>query len=317
MGKRRKGNKVDGWLIVDKPLGLTSTQVIGRVRRVFSPQKIGHGGTLDPLATGILPIAMGEATKTMPYTVDAKKTYRFTVQWGNSTTTDDAEGDIVQSSDHRPSRQDIEAALPGFLGEIKQTPPIFSAIKVDGKRAYDLARAGEEVVLKSRKVQIYQLTLEEIPDLDHATLSVECAKGTYVRSLARDLAQKLGTFGHVSMLRRLAVGNFDEARAISLEKLEALSHSAPAFDLILGIETALDDIPALAVTPEEAACVSQGQAINVIGKAPERAPGPPLLSQESKLSSLLILQRGETGEKPVAIGAVDGGVFRPTRVFNL
>ncbi|TNE41416.1 MAG: tRNA pseudouridine(55) synthase TruB [Alphaproteobacteria bacterium] len=317
MARRRKGNKVDGWLIIDKPLGLTSTQVIGKVRRVYQPQKIGHAGTLDPLATGILPIAMGEATKTVPYTMEATKIYEVTARWGAETTTDDLEGDVAATSPKRPSRAEILAALPGFLGDIDQVPPAYSAIKLAGQRAYDLARAGEKVDLPARKVRIETFDLLDIPSENEANFRVTCGKGTYIRSLVRDLGRKIGCFAHVSALRRTKVGIFDLSAAISLEKLEALSHSVRAFEPLLGVATALDDIPALAVTPEEADCLRQGQKLDVTGKALERAPGPSLVSQETVISSLLI-QGMKAGEMaPVAIGSIERGVLKPERVFNL
>jgi tRNA pseudouridine55 synthase len=317
MGRRKKGNKVNGWVVIDKPLNVTSTQVVGRVRRVFNAQKVGHAGTLDPLATGVLPVALGEATKTVPFMVDAAKTYRFTVAWGAATTTDDLEGEVTDRSDLRPTEEDIVAVLPRFRGSIEQIPPAFSALKVEGKRAYDLARRGEKVVLKPRRVTIDILKLLEIPDLGHATFEVTCSKGTYVRSLARDLAQELGTFGHVAVLRRLKVGKFHESDAISLAKLEELGNSAPAFEHLLGLETALDDIPALAVTQAEAACIVQGQAIEVAGKACQTADGQHLLSRETPYDPCLVMVDRGSGLTPVALGRISQGAFKPSRVFNL
>ncbi|PHZ84187.1 tRNA pseudouridine(55) synthase TruB [Paremcibacter congregatus] len=301
MGRKRKGNKVDGWLVIDKPLGMTSTQVVGKCRWVTKAQKIGHGGTLDPLASGILPIACGEATKTIPFIMDARKIYVFTVTFGESRSTDDAEGEIVATSDHRPGAADITEVLPEFIGCIQQIPPAYSAIKIDGKRAYDLARAGEDFEIKSRNVDIFDLKMLSL-DGDQATLQVTCGKGTYVRSLARDLALRLNTVGYVSFLRRTAVGPFDLAKSISLEKLEELGHSAPPEDWILPVVTVLDDILALAVTEEQATLLSHGQALSVSG---------PIESG---------IVRAMAGERLVALCETDQNpdmtILRPVRVFN-
>ena len=261
MARRKKGNKVDGWVALDKPVGLTSTQAVGKVRRLFDAQKAGHAGTLDPLASGMLPIALGEATKTVPFAMDRDKVYRFTIHWGEARATDDLEGDVIATSDVRPAQAAIAEALKAYVGDIEQVPPQYSAIKIDGERAYDLARAGEEVELKARPVTIYEARLVVCPDADHAEIEIECSKGTYVRSLARDLAEDLGTKGYVSALRRTDVGPFGAHNAISLEKLEELSHSAAHFEHLLVVETVLDDIPALAITAEQAQRVRQGRSI--------------------------------------------------------
>lgn len=316
----RKGDRINGWVIIDKPLDVTSTQVVGRVRRVFNARKGGHGGTLDPLASGILPIALGEATKTVPMIQDGRKGYRFKIRWGAETDTCDLEGKVVETSDHRPSEDEVGAMLPSFVGTIEQTPPIFSAIKVNGERAYDLARRGEEVTLKSRKIDIYDFRCTAHgPDGD-SEFEITCGSGTYVRSLARDFARALGTFGHVSALRRTFVGAFDETRAISLEKLEALGHGARAFEHLLPVETALDDIPALAVTAEETARIKRGQEVVVVGRAIKGPLGggckPEVLSNRSALEPVWARTgRGEDVE-PVALGRITGGRFRSTRVFN-
>lgn len=300
MARNRKGIPLHGWFAIDKPLGLTSTQVIGRVRRLTNANKIGHGGTLDPLASGILPIALGEATKTIPYIMDATKVYHFTVKWGEGRDTDDAEGEVCETSDRRPARAEVEAALPQFTGEIMQKPPAFSAIKVAGQRAYDLARGGEEVDLAARTVRIDQLRIIDAPDdgPDFMSFEMVCGKGTYVRSLARDLGHALGTCAYVSRLRRLRVGPFDEASSISLDKLEELLHSAPPEELILPVETALDDIPALAVTGAEAGRLRNGQDICV----PSKGEG---------------LHRIMTDDTLVAIGRLEAGKVQPLRIFNL
>ncbi|MBI1200783.1 MAG: tRNA pseudouridine(55) synthase TruB, partial [Phenylobacterium sp.] len=258
MGRRRKGQAVSGWINLDKPYDLTSTHAVSRVRRLFDAQKAGHAGTLDPLATGILPIALGEATKTVPFLVDADKAYRFTIAWGRTTATYDREGDTLATSDVRPTPGQVEAVLPRFVGEIDQIPPAFSAIKVDGERAYDLARAGETVELAARKVTIFDARLVEAPDADHVTLEIDCGKGTYVRALVRDVAEALGACGHVSALRRTRVGGFTEENAVTLEMLEDLGYEARQSEALLPVETALDDIPALAVTDEDAFRLKQG-----------------------------------------------------------
>ena len=321
----RKGERINGWVIIDKPLDVTSTQVVGRVRRVFNARKGGHGGTLDPLATGILPIALGEATKTVPMIQDGRKGYRFKIRWGAETDTCDLEGKVTETSDRRPDEDEVRAMLASFIGTIDQTPPIFSAIKVDGERAYDLARRGEVVELKSRKINIYDFKLTEWPEPDQgegegegdAEFEITCGSGTYVRSLARDFARELGTFGHVSSLRRTFVGAFDETRSISLEKLEALGHGARAFEHLLPVETALDDIPALAVTAEESARIKRGQEVVMVGRALIRGCEPQVLSNRSAFEPVWAKTgRGEDVE-PVALGRITGGRFRPTRVFNL
>jgi tRNA pseudouridine55 synthase len=305
MSRRKSGEAVTGWVIVDKPSGPTSSDVVNRVRRLFNARKAGHAGTLDPLATGILPVALGEATKTVPFIIDAIKGYRFTIRFGEATSTDDAEGEIVERSPVRPARPEIEAVLPRFKGLIEQVPPVFSAIKVDGERAYALARAGEAVEMKPRAVTIHEIRLLGCPAADQAELEILCSKGTYVRSLARDLALALGTVGHVSALRRTRHGPFGEAAAIPLDKLCALGHIAPAPDLgahLLPLETALDDIPALAVSGEDAARLKQGQGILLRGR------DAPILS-----GSVLAIHRGD----PVALTEYEKGQLRPVRVFNL
>lgn len=259
--RRSRGPQINGWLIVDKPAGITSTGVCNAVKRLAGGAKAGHGGTLDPLATGVLPIALGEATKTVPYVMDGQKTYRFTVRWGEARNTDDAEGVVIETSDHRPEQAAIEAVLLQFVGLIDQVPPIFSAIKVDGARAYDLARDDQKVELQSRQIQIFSLRLEDIPDEDHATFIVESGKGAYMRSLARDIALALGTVGHVSALRRIAVGPFHESNAHPLAKLEEIGQVTQQTKELLPVETALADIPALAVSGSEAAGLRQGRPV--------------------------------------------------------
>ncbi|TAJ88846.1 tRNA pseudouridine(55) synthase TruB [Reyranella sp.] len=301
MARRRKGDKVDGWVVLDKPVGLGSTPAVSRVRRLFGAQKAGHGGTLDPLASGVLPIALGEATKTVPFVMDGRKEYRFTLRFGEARSTEDSEGEVTATSEVRPEDAAIAAALPAFLGEIEQMPPVFSALKVDGRRAYDLARAGETVELKPRRVLIERLEFLARPDRDHADFVVGCGKGTYIRSLGRDLAQALGTVGHLSMLRRTAAGPFREAAAISLPKLEALGHIPALFGALAPVATALDDIPALAVTEAQADRLRQGQ--------------PVLLTRDAPPSGALV--RAELGDRLVALVRSDGVALQPVRVFNL
>ncbi|MBL4601193.1 MAG: tRNA pseudouridine(55) synthase TruB [Emcibacteraceae bacterium] len=302
MARKRKGNKIDGWLVIDKPYGMGSTKVVGRCRYLTKAQKAGHAGTLDPLATGVLPIAFGEATKTIPYLVDARKTYKFTVTWGEARSTDDAEGEITHKSHIRPTGKEILTQLPLFTGKIKQKPPAFSAIKIDGKRAYDLARAGEEFEIKEREVEIFSLKLLDSSH-DQASFEMDCSKGTYVRSIGRDLALSLGTFGYISMLRRTKVGSFDIASTISLEKLEELVHSAPLEETILNVVTVLDDILALAVTKEQADFLKNGGFIS-------RECLPP-----SSLTG--VTYKAMHGDILIALCMLDEDHLKPVRVFNL
>jgi tRNA pseudouridine55 synthase len=314
MGRRRSGQPVHGWVVLDKPKGLSSTAAVGRVRRIFDAQKAGHAGTLDPLATGVLAVALGEATKTVPYAMEAEKLYRFTARWGESRNTDDAEGEVVQRSDVRPPEAQILALLPRFTGDILQVPPSYSAIKVQGERAYDLAREGEEFALEPRTVSIRAARLVSTPDPDHAVFELSCGKGSYVRAWVRDLALALGTCGHVSELRRLRVGPFSVEAAISLEKLEALGHSPAALEYLRPITTALDGIPALAVTGQDSVRLRSGNPIVI--RAPHFArlvEGIP--EAETDFQGLTVLLSTAQGE-PVALAQVAQGEFRPFRVFN-
>jgi tRNA pseudouridine55 synthase len=303
---KSKRTPVHGWLILDKPYGMTSTQAVGKIRFLFNAEKAGHGGTLDPLASGLLPIALGEATKTVSYAMDGRKVYRFTACWGEERTTDDLEGLVSATSDKRPSREEIEPMLPRFTGEIMQAPPAFSAIKVDGERAYDLARAGEAVELAERPILIEALKLVDIPDRDHAIFEVTCGKGTYIRSLARDMGRALGTAAHVTSLRRVAVGPFTEAHMISLENLTELGHKAPGGDAktgaLLPIETVLDGIPALAIDEEQARRLKLGQAVLL------RGANAPIAED-----AVLVM----SGSKPLGIGTIVQGSLKPKRLFNL
>ena len=312
MTRRKKGAPVHGWVVIDKPQGVTSTQVVGIVRRVFDAQKAGHAGTLDPMATGVLAIALGEATKTVPYAMDATKIYRFTVTFGESRDSDDAEGAVTGMSDVRPSREQIEAAIPKLVGAIQQVPPVYSAIKVDGERAYDLARDGEDVVLQARTVLVHSVQLLDQPDADHAEFEMVCGKGAYVRAWARDLATSLGTLGHVSQLRRLAIGNFTVERAIGLEALKAFMHSPAAFEYLRPISTALDGIPALAVTGQDAVRLKSGNPILVRPREFERIAES---AQTDDLQGLTVFLSTGEGE-PVALAEFAEGELRPFRVFN-
>lgn len=308
MGRTRKGDAVSGWVCFDKPYGMTSTTAVAKIRRLYNAQKAGHAGTLDPLATGILPIALGEATKTVAFMVDAAKTYRFTVAWGRSTATLDAEGETTAQSDVRPGQAAVEAVLQRFVGEIEQVPPAFSAIKVDGERAYDLARAGETVELAARTVRIDRLAVTASDDAS-VTIEMDCGKGTYVRSLARDLAETLGACGHVAALRRLRVGPFQEARAIGLESLDALGHKARQSEALLPVETALDDIPALAVTAEDAFRLKQGRSIVLVPRQAE-AMAVRLKPGSQTVSAM-------AGGVIVALCEMRAGRLEPARVFHL
>ena len=305
--KKRPKRDVHGWIVLDKPVGMTSTHAVSVIKHLFTAKRAGHAGTLDPLASGCLPIALGEATKTVPFVFDSRKTYVFTIRWGEERDTDDAEGRVTATSEVRPEATAIRAALPRFTGTIEQVPPRFSAIKIGGERAYDLAREGEIVEIAPRPVTIHQLDLVETPSPDHAVLAAECGKGTYVRALARDLGRALGTFGHVCALRRTRVGPFGKEDMISLERLESLCHRAAAgegnlADILLPIETALDDIPALAVSPADAARLHRGQAVLLRGRDAAVFRG---------------VVQVASGGQVLAIAEVDRGEIIPRRVFNL
>ena len=303
MARLRKASPVHGWLIFDKPQGINSTRAVAQVKRLYDAEKAGHAGTLDPLAAGVLPIAFGEATKTVPFVVEGSKAYRFTVRFGIETDTDDAEGKEVAKSDARPSRSKIEATLSRFTGEITQVPPRFSALKVDGARAYDLARDEEEFELEPRSVSIARLTLITHPDKDHCVLEAECGKGTYVRALARDLGRALGTLGHVAALRRTRVGPFGEENAVSLATLERLTPDREALLAALEpVEIALRDIPALAISAADAARLRRGQPVLLRGR------DAPILA-----GTVYATTRGTL----VAVGEVSEGELKPRRIFNL
>jgi tRNA pseudouridine55 synthase len=316
MSRRKKGEDVSGWIVLDKAEDITSTQAVSAVRRIFNAQKAGHAGTLDPLASGILPIALGEATKTVPWLVEAQKTYLFTIKWGVSTDTQDREGKSIAESAARPTPEAIRAALPAFIGEIEQIPPQFSAVKVDGERAYDLARAGETLDLEARSVVVYEAELTETEGEDYATFQVRSGKGFYIRALVRDLAAKLGVEGHVWRLRRTSVGPFHENDAVSLDALEDLRHKAAASERLKPVETALDDIPALAINGEDAFKLRQGRPIVLLPHVMEalrpKFRDRTIAGQDASRAALALFEG-----KAVALGDVRAGQFKPTRVFQL
>ncbi len=303
--KRIERRDVHGWLVLDKALGETSTGAVGAIKRIFRAKKVGHAGTLDPLASGILPIALGEATKTVPFVMDGRKSYRFTVHWGIETDTDDAEGKIVHQSDLRPDERSVLALLPEFTGIVSQTPPQFSALKIDGERAYDLARAGENVELQPREVEIHSLALTGSPEAGHSTFEVECGKGTYVRAIARDLGRRLGCFGHVTNLRRTMVGLFDESRAVSIGTLKKIAEEQgeEAVDaMLLPVEAGLESLPTLNVSGHDAQRLTQGQPVLLRGR------DAPILEGLVSVSTQGLL---------VALAEVEQGSLKPKRIFNL
>jgi tRNA pseudouridine55 synthase len=307
---RKNRNAINGWLVLDKPYGITSNDALGKIKRILHPQKVGHAGTLDPRATGCLPLAFGEATKTVSFVMDGRKVYRFEVTWGAETNTDDTEGEVVATSDLRPEPEDIEAILSEFEGTIMQVPPAFSAIKVAGERAYDLAREGETVELEARPIDVHRLELVECPDENRTVFEAECGKGTYVRALARDIGRRLGTRGHVTELRRLLVGPFGEEDLVSLDELaeaaeeldEGEGIDALVEDFILPVRDAMDELDEIPVSLEDAAKIRQGMAVLLRGRE------APLASETAYASHAGV---------PVALGAVEKGRFQPSRVFHL
>lgn len=311
MARKKRGDHISGWINLDKPYGMTSTQAIGKVRRILNAQKIGHAGTLDPLATGVLPIAVGEATKTISFAQDDIKTYHFTIQWGEQRDTDDMEGKVIATSDHRPTAENITALLGQYTGEIQQTPPNFSAIKINGERAYDIARDGDIPDLKPRTVYIEELELLEARK-DEADFTMTCGKGTYVRSLARDIGNDLGTKGFISALRREKVGNFTAKDAISLDILSDMDYLSARSEYLLPLQIVLDDIPALDLKEEETARIRNGQALNFISRPDfERLTKVGLGSKESTIA--LATHDGA----PVALIEQTRADVKPVRVFNL
>ncbi len=298
---RRKGRDISGWLVVDKPAGVTSTAVVNKVRWAFDAKKAGHAGTLDPEATGVLAVALGDATKTVPYITDALKCYRFAVRLGVATKTDDAEGEVISSSDARPSDDDIRAALPAFRGEIMQVPPQFSAVKVDGERAYALARAGEEMELAARELWVESLEMTARPDADTVELEMVCGKGGYVRSIARDLGAALGCHGHVLCLRREWSGPFEASDGVSIETIDAEAKTEALDARLLPLEVGLADLPELKATPEGAARLRNGNPGMVIASDVD-------WGDEAWASHL---------GRAVAVGIYKSGELHPSRVFNL
>ena len=301
MARRRKGRDISGWVVIDKPVGMTSTAVVNKVRWAFDAKKAGHAGTLDPDASGVLAVALGEATKTVPYVTDALKAYRFTVRWGLATNTDDAEGEVISTSDARPSAAEIEAALPAFEGDIQQVPPQYSAVKVDGERAYKRARDGEAFELQARPLYVDELSLASVPDADHTVLDLVCGKGGYVRSIARDLGQALGCYGHVTTLRRIWSGPFEASAGVSLDRVEELARQPELDSYLRPLEEGLVDLPELRCTADGAARLRNGN------------PG------------LVISSEAEYGDeawasydgRAVAVGTYRAGALHPSRVFNL
>jgi tRNA pseudouridine55 synthase len=308
MAAKPRGRPIHGWIVLDKPQGMSSAQAVAAVRRSLDAAKAGHGGTLDPLATGVLPIALGEATKTVAWAMAGRKTYRFTLRWGEARDSEDAEGRVVAVSPVRPTAEAIVAVLPRFIGVVAQRPPAFSALKLAGERAYALARAGDPPELALRPVEILELRLIGAPDPDHAELEAVVGKGTYIRALARDLGEALGTLAHITALRRLAVGRFRLEDAIPLEILTALGHSAGAFRHLLPVKTALDDIPALALTEAEAHRLRCGQAVTPL--RPEDRARIDQLGDGTTVCATI-------GGKPVALTEISAGGLRPVRVLNL
>jgi tRNA pseudouridine55 synthase len=304
--QKKHRNEVHGWLVLDKPVGMTSTHAVALAKRLFNAKKAGHAGTLDPLASGLLPIAFGEATKTVPFVMDGEKAYRFTVRWGIETDSDDADGKPVAQSDKRPGAPEIEAILPRFLGRISQTPPKFSALKIDGERAYDLAREGEEVVLEAREVEIHALDLVDHQG-DHSVFEAECGKGTYVRALARDFGRLLGCHGHIAALRRTRVGPFEEEDSVTTADLmgagdDAMDSSIAARAYLRPVEAGLEELASIAVSGSDSSRLMRGQSIILRGR------DAPIMS-----GSLYATHNGRL----VAFGAIEDGAFVPKRVFNL
>lgn len=298
MARKRKGRDISGWVVVDKPAGITSTAVVNKLRWAFDARKAGHAGTLDPEATGVLAVALGEATKTVPYITDALKAYRFTVRWGAATDTDDAEGRVIATSQARPDEAQIKAALGGFLGEITQVPPAYSAVKIDGERAYKKARAGEDVTLAARPLWVEELLLTDIIDPATAEFEMTCGKGGYVRAIARDLGDALGCLGHVLSLRRIWSGPFDAQDGITLDQIEALARTPDLDAHLLPLETGLTDLPELRCPAASVTRLRNGNPAPVLGSA-------------------------EYGEEvwashdghAIAVGRYKGGELHPTRVF--
>jgi tRNA pseudouridine55 synthase len=321
-GKKPKGRPINGWVILDKPKGMGSTDAVAKLKRLYFAQKAGHAGTLDPLASGMLPIAFGDATKTVPFVMDGRKVYRFTVRWGAETTTDDTEGSVARSSDARPAEAEIRAAMANYVGEITQVPPTFSAIKIAGERAYDLARDGETVEIAARTVTVHRLDLQALPDADTAVFEAECGKGTYVRAIARDLGRDLDCFGHVIELRRVSVAGFTEEDMVSLDDLEAAADEgrevldaeavesgaaprvvdfAPLDEYLINPEAALCDLTEVMLSEEQAGRVLSGNSVLLRGRDAPAACDEAFATGHGRL---------------IALGSIDQGSFHPRRVFG-
>ena len=317
MGRKKRGNPVHGWVNFNKPVGMTSTQAVGKIRRALNAQKAGHGGTLDPLASGVLPIALGEATKTVNFIQDASKQYGFTVTWGEQRTTDDSEGEITETSDNRPTAEDIQKLLPEFIGDIEQIPPQFSAVKVDGERAYDIARDGERADVKSRQVTIENLEILEHQE-NQTSFICDCGKGTYIRSIARDMGQKLGCFGYISALKRTKVGPMTLKNAISLEIFDEMidnpTQEKDVNHVLLPLQTVLDDIPVLALKDQEATRIKCGNAISFLSK-PDLARLEAIgIDWKAEDANTALATYNDTA---LAMVDIDGAQIHPVRVFNL
>jgi tRNA pseudouridine55 synthase len=311
MGRRKRGNPVHGWVILDKPMGMGSTQAVAAVRHIFDARKAGHAGTLDPMATGLLAIALGEATKTVPFAMDGDKTYRFTATWGQARDSDDAEGRVTATTEVRPTAEAIRTVLPRFTGTLSQVPPAYSAIRVGGERAYDLARDGEAVALAPREVEVFEARILNAVQ-DSAEFEITCGKGTYGRSWVRDIALALGTLGHVSALRRTRLGAWEEKDAVTLETLAPFRHSPAAFGYLKPLATALDGIPALAVSGSDTVRIRSGNPIMIRSSLFARIQGE--LGTGELLGASVYLHEGDG--TPVALAEIGGGELHPFRVFN-
>jgi tRNA pseudouridine55 synthase len=317
MGRKKRGTPIHGWINLHKPADITSTQAVGKIRRALNAQKVGHGGTLDPLACGVLPIALGEATKTVNFIQDAMKEYEFTVTWGEQRTTDDSEGDVLGSSKARPTQDDIESILDDFIGDITQIPPQFSAVKVDGERAYDIARDGDHADIKSREVYIEDLVIIEHKS-NETSFKCKCGKGTYIRSIARDMGQKLGCFGYISALKRTKVGSMALENAISLEIFDQMIDNPPQEKdlngVLLPLQTVLDDIPVLALKDQELTALKNGNAISFLSK-PDlgRLEALGIDWKSDDITTALV----RYDDRPIAMVEIYGAKIQPVRVFNL
>lgn len=311
MPRKKKGKRINGWLCLYKETGMTSVQAMAKARGLFDAQKAGHGGTLDPFATGILPIAFGEATKTVDYVMDHIKQYQFIIKWGSETDSCDCDGDVIATSDHRPSAQEIKQILPDFTGNIQQIPPQHSAIKINGKRAYELARNNIAVEMPMRDVHIYSLTLDNIIDENHCEFTAVCGKGTYIRALARDIAHKLGTYGYLQALERTILGPFDINDAFSLEELEKMSHKEELYHSLLPIDFVLDGILAISLEQQQAAILRNGQRLNLISRYDREKISDDIINADNPI----ILAK--TDDEPIGFCRFHKFKLYPVKIFNL